>query len=81
MLFKIISKEDNLRWLKGQTKEYRSSMNDTGELIDDFDEIGQLGQGFLPIDELSVLDIGVGGEKHPTYMRTNLTTDQNEQVC
>jgi hypothetical protein len=35
----MISKEDNLRWLKGQTEEYRSSMNDIRELI-----VGDMGQ-------------------------------------
>jgi hypothetical protein len=29
----MLSKEDSLMWLKGRTDEYRSSRNDTGEML------------------------------------------------
>jgi hypothetical protein len=74
----MLSKEDSLRWLKGRTDECRSSRNDTGELVDDLDDIGKLGQGFSVIDELSEVDISTGRKRRPTYESVNLTVDQRE---
>jgi hypothetical protein len=59
----MLSKEDSLRWLKGRTDKCRSSRNDTGELVDDLDDIGKLGQGFSVIDELSEADISTRAGK------------------
>ncbi len=44
-----MSKEANLEWLQKRVQEYRSTKNDIGETIEDFDEVEKLGQGFTCI--------------------------------
>jgi hypothetical protein len=55
-----MNKENSIKWLQERTKGYRSIMNDTGELVEDFNEVGKLGSGFTLIDELEEIDIGDG---------------------
>jgi hypothetical protein len=46
------SKEESIRWLQKWADEYRSSKNNAKEVVDDFDEIGKLGSGFMSMDAL-----------------------------
>jgi hypothetical protein len=39
----MMSKEDNVDWLQRRAKEYRAGRRETGELVEDFDEVGKLG--------------------------------------
>jgi hypothetical protein len=55
-----MNKENSIKWLQERTKGYRSIMNDTRELVEDFNEVGKLGSGFTLIDELEEIDIGDG---------------------
>jgi hypothetical protein len=43
---------------RGCTTGYRLGKNDKSEVVEDFDEIGKLGQGFASIDELEEVDLG-----------------------
>jgi hypothetical protein len=56
----MMNKENSIKWLQERTEGYRSIMNDTGELVEDFNEVGKLGSGFTLIDELEEIDIGDG---------------------
>ena len=40
-----MSKEASLELLQKRVQEYRSTKNDIGETIEDFDEVEKLGQG------------------------------------
>jgi hypothetical protein len=44
------SKEERIRWLRRRANEHRSSRNDAKEVVDDFDEVGKLGSGFMSMD-------------------------------
>jgi hypothetical protein len=50
-------------------------MNDTGELVEDFNEVGKLGSGFTLIDELEEIDIGDGDNTWPTYINAALASE------
>jgi hypothetical protein len=57
------SKDENLEWLRARTAEYRSTENDTREMVDDFNEVahtGKHGQGFMAVDDLEEIDVGDG---------------------
>jgi hypothetical protein len=41
-----MSMQKNVEWLRHRTKQYRSTMNNMCEAIEDFDEVEKLGQGF-----------------------------------
>jgi hypothetical protein len=51
-------------------------MNDIGELVEDFDEVGKLGNGFTSIDELEKIDIGGKDSIRPTYVNAALVIGQ-----
>jgi hypothetical protein len=42
-----MSVKKNVEWLQHRTEQYRSTMNDMCEAIDDFEEVEKLGQSFL----------------------------------
>jgi hypothetical protein len=51
-----------------------------GELVDDLDEMGKVGLGFMLVDELQQIDLGDGHEPRPTYINVGLTTEQKVAV-
>jgi hypothetical protein len=53
----MMSKGDTIKWLKKRTEDYRSAMNNIGEFVEDFDEVGKLGNGFESLDELEEMNI------------------------
>jgi hypothetical protein len=55
------------------TEEYRSSKNNIGEVVDNYDEVRKPGQGFSVMDELEEVNLGQEGMSRPTYVRANLT--------
>jgi hypothetical protein len=79
-MFAMISKEDNISWLQQRVAEYRIGKGGTGEVVEDFDEVGKLGQGFVSLDELKEINLGGGVVHHPTYVNTNLAEDQKHQM-
>jgi hypothetical protein len=54
--------------------------NDTREVVEDFDEVGKLGQGFVAIDDLEEIDVGDGTMWRPTYVNANLSIAEKEEV-
>jgi hypothetical protein len=54
------SKEDNFKWLMARMDEYRSTKNNIGEVVEDFDEVSKLGRGLATVDELDEIDIADG---------------------
>jgi hypothetical protein len=53
----MMSKGDTIKWLKKRTVDYRSAMNSIREFVEDFDEVGKLGNGFESVDELEEMNI------------------------
>jgi hypothetical protein len=47
-----MSMQKNGEWLRYHIEKYRSTMNDMCEVVEDFDEVDKLGQGFLSADPL-----------------------------
>jgi hypothetical protein len=76
----MVSKNENLEWLRARTAEYRLAENDTQEVVEDFDEVGKLGQEFVAVDDLEEVDVGDGTERRPTYVNANLSVAEKEEV-
>jgi hypothetical protein len=80
MMLWMASNEDSIKWLQRRTEQYRSYQSDRGEVVDDFDEVGKLGSGFVPLDDLEEVDLGDGITKRPTYVSTKLTLEQKGMI-
>jgi hypothetical protein len=76
-----MNEHDSLKWLQERTDEYRLNKNDMGEVVDDFDDLGKLGQGFSSVDELEEVDIGDGKVPRPTFVSAKLMVGQRQKVC
>jgi hypothetical protein len=61
-------------------KQYRSTMNDMCEHIEDFDEVEKLGQGFLSEDPLEEIDIGDGSTPRPTLVNKNMSLEHKDAI-
>jgi hypothetical protein len=64
--------QKNVEWLRHRTEQYRSTMNDMCEAIEDFDEVEKLGQGFSSADPLEEIDIGDGITPRMTFVNKNM---------
>jgi hypothetical protein len=53
-----MSVHKNVKWLQRRMEQYRSTMNDMCEAIEDFEEVEKLGQCLLLADPLEEVDIG-----------------------
>jgi hypothetical protein len=62
----MLSKDESLKWLQRRMDEYRSGENDIGGVVEDFNDMGKLGSGFVSSDKLEEVDIGGGDVKRPT---------------
>jgi hypothetical protein len=76
----MVSQNENLEWLWDRTAEYRLAENDTREVVEDFGEVGKLGQGFVAVDDLEEVDIGDGTVRRPTYVNANLSVAEKGEV-
>jgi hypothetical protein len=76
-----MNEDDSLKWLQERTDEYCLNKNDMGEVVDDFDDLGKLGQGFSSVDELEEVDIGDGKVPRPTFVSAKLIVGQRQKVC
>jgi hypothetical protein len=68
-----MSTQNNVEWLQHLTEQYWSTTNDMCEVIEDFDEVGKLGQGFLSVDPLEEIDIGDVITARPTFGNKNMS--------
>nr|AAQ56390.1 putative gag-pol precursor [Oryza sativa Japonica Group] len=78
--FIVDVQEANLEWLQKRVQEYRSTKNDIGETIEDFDEVEKLGQGFTSADPLEEVDIGDGTKPRPTFVNKNMRADYKVKI-
>jgi hypothetical protein len=51
------------------------------DVVEDLDEIGELGRWFSSMDDLDKVDIGDGVIPRPTYVSTCLTLGQKDELC
>jgi hypothetical protein len=70
-----MSTQKNVEWLRHHTKQYWSNTNDTCEVIEDFDEVEKLGQGFSSANPLVEIDIGDGITPRPTFVNKNMSLE------
>jgi hypothetical protein len=78
--FKMMSKEDSIAWLQGQTNKYHSERNSIDEVVEDLDDIGKLGQGFTSVDELVEVNLGEEMDKRPMYINASLDSEQKHRI-
>jgi hypothetical protein len=76
----MANKEMSLEWLRQGTEEYCSSKNGAHDLVEDLENEGKLGQGFLPLDRLEEMDTGGGSTLRTTDINTNLPEEHKDQV-
>jgi hypothetical protein len=67
-------------WLQQRIDHYRAHKTDTCETIEDLDDLGKLGQGFMSADPLEEVDIGDGNIPRPTFVNKNLIKILKEYV-
>nr|ABA92239.1 retrotransposon protein, putative, unclassified [Oryza sativa Japonica Group] len=78
--FIVDVQEASLEWLQKRVQEYRSTKNDIGETVEDFDEVEKLGQGFTSVDPLEEVDIGDGTKPRPTFVNKNMRADYKVKI-
>jgi hypothetical protein len=71
-----MSVSKDLEWLSRWTVEYRSYMDDAMGVVEDLDELGNLGRGSSSMDDLEKVDIGDGVIPRPTFVSARLNTSQ-----
>jgi hypothetical protein len=79
-VYMMLSKADNLAWLCRRLKEYQDHKVHTGEVIEDFEDFGKLGQGFASVDDLEEIDIGDSKVKRSTYISVRLSGSHKQQL-
>jgi hypothetical protein len=72
----MMSVSKDLEWLSRWTAEYRSYMDDAMGVVEDLDELGNLGRGSSSMDDLEKVDIGDGVIPRPTFVSAHLNTSQ-----
>jgi hypothetical protein len=75
-----MSAQRNIEWLQHHMEQYRSSLNDMCEAIEDFDEVEKLGQGFLSADPLEEIDIGDGITPRLTFVNKNMSLEHKDAI-
>jgi hypothetical protein len=56
-------REETLAWLMQRTKDHQAGRVGMHEVVEDFDDVGKLGQGFTTVDDLEEVDHGGGSIK------------------
>jgi hypothetical protein len=75
-----MSTQRNVKWLRHRTEQYRSTMNDMCEVIEDFDEVEKLGQCFSSADPLEEIDIGDGITPRPIFINKNMSLEHKDAI-
>jgi hypothetical protein len=75
-----MSMQKNVEWLWHRTEQYRSTMNDMCEAIEDFDEVEKLGHVFSSADPLEEIDIGDGITPRPTLVTKNMSLEHKDAI-
>jgi hypothetical protein len=66
----------DLEWLSRRIAEYHSSKDDAMGVVEDLDELGNLGRGFFSLDDLEKVVMGDGVILQPTYVSAHLNMSQ-----
>jgi hypothetical protein len=61
-------------------EQYRSITNDMCEVIEDFDEVEKLGQGFSSVDPLEEIDIGDGIASRSVFVNKNMSLEHKNAI-
>jgi hypothetical protein len=72
--------QKNAEWLWHCTEQYRSTMNDMCEAIEDFEELEKLGQGVSLADPLEEIDIGYGITPRPTFVKKTMSLEHKNAI-
>jgi hypothetical protein len=72
----MMSVSNDLEWLSRRTVKYSSYTDDAMGVVEDLDELGNLGRGFSSMDDLEKVDIGDGVIPRPTNVSARLNTSQ-----
>jgi hypothetical protein len=75
-----MSMQKNVEWLRHSTEQYQSTMNDMCEAIEDFDEVGKLGQDFSSADPLEEIYIGDGITLRSTFVNKNMSLEHKNAI-
>lgn len=62
-------------------QDYRDGKAGSSEVVEDFDDVGKLGQGFVSVDDLVEINIGQGIDNRPTYISARLHGTQKDSMC
>jgi hypothetical protein len=77
----MTSKPDILAWLQQCTENYHARKMGPSEVVEDFDDVGKLDDGFVSVDKLEEIDLGDGDIKKPTFISAELQDDQRTSIC
>jgi hypothetical protein len=77
----MLRKEEGVAWLQRCTTTYCLDESGMGELLEDFVDVGKLGQGFTSVDDLQEIDLGDEHKARPMYINVSLTIEQKAIVC
>jgi hypothetical protein len=77
----MVSREDSLTWLQRRTEEYQPGKFHAKKVVEGFDEVGKLGQGFCVIDELEEVNLGQGDVLRPTYVNKGLPEENKRRLA
>jgi hypothetical protein len=75
-----MSTQKNVEWLWHHTEQYRSTMNDMCEDIEDLNEVEKLGQDFSSVDPLEEIDIGDEITPRSTFVNKNMSLEHKDAV-
>jgi hypothetical protein len=72
--------QKNVEWLQRHTEQYRSTTNDICKVIEDFEEVAKLGQGFSSAHPLEEIDIGDGITPSLTFVNKNMSLEHKNAI-
>jgi hypothetical protein len=75
-----MSTQKNDDWLRHRMEQYWSTMNNMCEVIEDFNEVEKLGQGFSSIDPLEEIDIGDEITPRPIFVNKNISLEHKDDI-
>jgi hypothetical protein len=70
----------NVEWLQKRVEHYQVNKNDMCEAIEETEDLGKLGPGFVSADPLEEIDIGDGVTPRPTFISKNLNADYKSNL-
>jgi hypothetical protein len=75
-----MSAQKNVEWLQHLMEQYRSTTNNMCEVIENFEEIEKLGQGFSLANLLDEMNIGDGITPRPTFINKNMSLEHKDDI-